>query len=126
MTGTILLFLAVLQWLVFWARLLFRRGDTRRAETPFLFSTLLAAIVWMAVGLQAEMKHEPRATKTIQTRGCAALREGMSTADAYAAMGDPTRVVSEADTRGPGAEALVYDDARCVAHVLGGKVHSVD
>lgn len=121
-----LLILALVQWLGFWERMTFRRGDGRDAETSFLISTLVLALVWVYADPSWRVRRTPVAQSEQQTRGCAVLHEGMSEAQVTKAMGAPVRKVSEADTRGPNAEAWVYDDARCVAHLLDRRVRSVD
>jgi hypothetical protein len=117
--------LALLQWLLFWARMM-RRPGRSSSETAFLLSTLAVAIVWVCAGPQWNRGGIATAGTSAITRGCAAARQGMPSAELQKAMGDPARRVTEVDTRGPGAEAWVYDDARCIAHVLNEHVRSVD
>ncbi|HUP60793.1 MAG TPA: hypothetical protein VNA69_10285 [Thermoanaerobaculia bacterium] len=45
--------------------------------------------------------------------------------DVRKVLGEPSAVVSEEDTQGPGATGWVYQEHRCVAHVLEGRVRSV-
>ncbi len=122
MTHQILAAAALLLWLPFWWRVVFRRNDSK-GEVGFLMATVLLALVWTGIATARSEKHE---VSIATARGCAVLREGMTKAEMTLKMGDPSRKVTEADTRGPGAEAWVYDDARCVAHVLEERVRSVE
>ena len=121
-----LIVLALVQWLGFWYRMTFRRGDGRDAETSFLVSTLVLALVWVYADPSWRGRRAPVVQATEQKRGCAVIHEGMPESEVSKAMGAPARRVSEADTRGPNAEAWVYEDARCVAHLLDRRVRSVD
>jgi hypothetical protein len=122
----VLLVLALAQWLAFWWRMSFRRGDGRDAETSFLVSTLVLALVWVYADPSWRVRRSNVADLPERKRGCALLREGMAEPAILAAMGTPARRVSEAETRGPNAEAWVYDDARCVAHLLDHRIRAVD
>lgn len=126
MTGGIVAVAALLQWLFFWSRMVFRR-DNRPAEIPFLVSTVAMAIVWAALAAPVSVaQHQQTAALTLRKGGCAQLTTGLPSATVRAKMGAPTRTVSEGDSRGPGAEAWVYEEARCVAHVVNDRVRAVD
>ena len=43
-----------------------------------------------------------------------------------AKLGAPTRIVSEEDTRGPEATAWVFEQKRCVVHLLADRVESFE
>lgn len=121
----VLLVLALVQWLGFWQRMAFRRGDGRDSETSFLASTLVLAVVWVYADPTWRVKRA-RIEPVAASRNCAVVHEGMPETEVAKAMRGPARRVSEAGTRGPNAEAWVHDDARCVVHLLDRRVRSVE
>jgi hypothetical protein len=117
--------IALLQWLFFWARFVLRR-DGSKGRASFLLSTMAMALVWTSLAaVWAGVQHVDR-RGALRRAGCAAIRQGMSAAELEKVMQSPARKVTEADTRGPGAESWVYDSAGCVAHVLNNRVRAVD
>jgi hypothetical protein len=121
------LVLAVLlfQWLVFMG--LHIRRLSRPTETMFLVSTVVMAFAWTMLAVQWRLSDRTaNKTAVVRRQGCAAVQLGMSVTKLRTAMGSPARTVSESDERGPGAEAWVYDNAGCVAHVLNEQVRAID
>jgi hypothetical protein len=123
MAATIILILAVAQWLAFGMRYVTKR----EGENAFLVASFLMASVWLFVAPQRTMESTVAAPVTVAKRGasCATIILGMPEADVRAKMGQPSSIVSEADTQGPGADAWIYADAGCVAHILNGQVRAV-
>ncbi len=115
---------ALLQWLFFGARVLFRANTA--SETSFKLSTMAMAVVWMCIAAAWSVSRPAGGGGTVQRAGCAAIREGVSVSEVEKAVGSASRKVPEGDTRGPGAEAWVYEDAGCIAHVLDNRVRSVE
>lgn len=123
MAATIILILAVGQWLAFGVRYVAKRD----VEQAFLVSSFVMASVWLFVAPQRTAQSAVATPVTVATRGasCATIILGMPEAEVRAKMGQPSSIVSEADTQGPGADAWVYADAGCVAHILNGQVRAV-
>lgn len=115
----------LIQWLVFAARYILV-SDRKRTETPLLISTMFAAIVWSGFVAMMPRRGQIRAYDSVQTSACASVHTGMTVPALRRLMGEPSRVVSESDARGPGAEAWAYDDARCIAHILENRVRGID
>ena len=111
------------QWLVFLG--LHIRRLSRPTETMFLTSTVVLAFAWTLLAVHWHL-NDRSSDETVIRKGCALVQLGMPATRLRAVMGPPTRTVSEADARGPGAEAWVYDNAGCVAHVLNESVRAID
>ena len=124
MVVTIVLVAAVVQWLFFGLRYAIKRDW----EKLFLVSTGVMAVIWLLLAPQtvtpaAHASASP--VETGRTGKCFAINPGMSEADARAIFSAKPKVLSEEDTQGPGASALVYADERCVVHLLNGRVRAV-
>lgn len=125
MVVTILLIVAVGQWLFFCARYAIKRDW----EKLFLVSTGVMALMWLLLVPQqrsaapADGASVPLASS--RTGRCFAINPGMSERDARATFAVTPTVISEEDTQGPGATALLYGDERCVVHLLNGRVRAV-
>jgi hypothetical protein len=123
--ATELLLAALLfQWLVFLG--LHIRRLSRSTEMMFLISTVVMAFTWTLLAAHWRLSDRSADETVIRRQGCAAVVLGMSVTKLRTVMGPPSRTVSEADARGPGAEAWVYDNAGCVAHVLNESVRAID
>lgn len=120
-----LLIAAVGQWLFFCARYAIKRDW----EKLFLVSTGVMALMWLLLVPQqrsaapADGAAVPLASA--RTGRCFAVNAGMSEKEARATFAATPAVISEEDTQGPGANALVYAEERCVVHVLNGRVRAV-
>lgn len=126
MVVTVLLVAAVGQWLFFSARYAIRRD----CEKFFLVSTGVMALLWLLlVPQQRTIAPADGAAAPVlvswRTGGCFAINPGMSEKEVRATFAATPAVVSEEDTQGPGATALVYTGERCVVHVLNGRVRAV-
>lgn len=123
MTG--LLIAAVGQWLFFCARYAIKRDW----EKLFLVSTGVMALMWLLLVPQqrpaapADGAAVPLASA--RTGRCFAVNPGMSEKEARATFAATPAVISEEDTQGPGATALLYASEGCVVHVLNGRVRAV-
>ena len=105
--------------------MMFRRLPNRvsRPEVWFAISVTLLAVsygFWKAPGSVVT------AAPVSKEKGCAGIRREMTPKQLRETAGEPHEVVSEADTRGPGAEAWVYVESRCVAHLLDGRVRRIE
>src|SRR5436305_8043577 len=103
-----------------------RRGGAKPSGESWMSASSIALAVTLAAfgifGAQRARHHVQAAPVTT----CGTIDEG-SAADALVQrIGKPSRVVSEDGSRGPGAEAWVYDDRRCVVHLLDQRVESVE
>ncbi len=126
MIAAAVLVLALVQWLFFAGRLMLSR-DTARTQAPFLVSTMVTALLWMsAAAWWSGSRRTGGSAPQIARAGCSAIRDGMRASEVAKTMGAPSKKLSESDMRGPGAEAWVYENAGCVAHVLNNRVRSVD
>ena len=113
----------VAQWLFFAAMF-----AMRRRERPLLISSVVLAVIFailmrphrQVVSAAALVAGEP-----VRKSCVSYLRPGMTEANMRNVLGEPAAIVSEQDTQGPGASAWVYQERRCVAHVLEGTVRSV-
>lgn len=123
---TVLLIAAVGQWLFFCARYAIKRDW----ESLFLLSTGVMALMWLLLVPQQQRAAAPVddagvAGASSRTGRCFAINPGMSEKDIRATFAATPAVVSEEDTQGPGATALVYAGERCVVHMLNGRVRAV-
>ena len=98
-----------------------------RAEGALLALTLALALLWTALAPPWNLGRTQSSGSGVAGSGtCATIREGMTAARVRELMRTPPRVVSEEDVRGPRAEALVYDDARCIVHMFKGRVVEIE
>ncbi len=58
--------------------------------------------------------------------GCMSAESSTWGREVRAKLGAPTRIVSEEDTRGPEATAWVFEQKRCVVHLLADRVESFE
>jgi hypothetical protein len=121
--ATLLLGLALGQWLLVVALNLFKR-------TPKL---LVASTVVVAAGLinTLAVRRENAAVKASAlspqpAANCALVEAGMSADTVRAKLGKPPEVRDDGKTRGPGAVTWVYRDSRCAVHLLDEKVELVE
>lgn len=123
MAATIILVLAVVQWIAFSVRYVVKRD----AEHALLVSSFVMAVVWLFVAPQRAAQPAATPTAVAAPRGasCATIILGMPEDELRGKMGTPSSIVTEADTQGPGADAWVYANAGCVAHMLNGRVRAV-
>jgi len=113
--------------LLFWLGTLigYMISKTSTRESWLAGSTLALSVILAAFGvLGRERVNGPRRTSAVMS--CGRIDE-RTPADAITQrLGKPSRVVTEADSRGPGAEAWVYEERRCVVHLLDQRVDSVE
>jgi len=125
-------------------------------DQPLVIGTVALSALWLFIAIVALVrKDDPLAEKWLLVLSCAlaiagalflpsrfvaaadqggvagsgcpaSASEGTKASSVRSDMGEPTRVVKEDDTRGPGAEAWVYEQSRCVVHTLNDQVDSVD
>jgi len=91
-------------------------------EVLTIVAMIGSAILWLRLFYPASSA----AAGTEPAAGCRILDPGTRTADLRAKMGEPDRIVSEEETRGPGATVWVYNDRRCAVHLLQDKVESTE
>lgn len=99
---------------------------SRAAEVWCIAATLLLAGVWTAVAPPWNLGSPTRRRMDDGLASCSGLRPGMSAEDARAAMGKPTRIEAQGEVRGAGAEAWIYEDGRCIAHLFGGRIEHLE
>lgn len=107
--GALLLWLLFVLLTLFWPRS--KRGPALDVLT--FAATLLLGFVW-----QNTFYSRAKAAADAQKPVCSAISPGMHDTDVREKAGTPDRVLSEEETRGPGAEVWVYDKSRCAVHVL--------
>ncbi|HEX7152084.1 MAG TPA: hypothetical protein VF618_11410 [Thermoanaerobaculia bacterium] len=125
-----LLAVAVTQWLVF----VIAGIASKKAGSNLLFSSIGLALTWIILFAAPVMATAKPATETIDASmtgktpkaSCASLKVGMTSAEVRDKMGDPDEVVAEDETRGPGAEMMIYRNSRCAVHVFNSKVDFID
>jgi hypothetical protein len=103
-----------------------RRGGAPSSGEPWMAGSSIALGVILAAfgvfGVQRTRNHVDAAPVTT----CGRIDERTAADAVTERIGRPSRVVSEAESRGPGAEAWLYDDRRCVVHLLDHRVESVE
>jgi hypothetical protein len=92
-------------------------------ERRFILANCIVALIW---SLFVFASHTAPSSGEPPVKACTNASENTPVSEVRAALGSPTRVVSEDDTRGFGAEAWVYEQSRCVVHVLDDRVESVE
>lgn len=114
---------ALLFWLVTLIGYMISKTSAR--ESWLAGSTLTLSVILVAFGVLGRARaNGPRSTSVIMS--CGRIDE-RTPADAITQrLGKPSRVVTEEDSRGPGAEAWVYEERRCVVHLLDQHVDSVE
>ncbi len=127
---TVILAIAVAQWLVFAIIAFVSRAKTARRN--LVISTAIFAIGWL-IALDARSlvrSHHTQASTVAAAKAsamsCSTIDTGMTSAEVQSRLGKADQVRSDEETRGPGAEAWVYRDSRCVVHLFDGKVEFVD
>lgn len=128
--------IALLQFVViaifsFFSRSRFPSTGIRLPERLLLGSSLLLAGSFVALldpgSLWRKSGTTPTAAASFVPRiSCASIAAGMTASEVEAKIGKPDRKVSEEETRGPGAQAYVYENSRCAIHLLDEKVESVE
>lgn len=115
--------IALLFWLVTLIRYLISKSSSR--ESWLAGSTLALSVILTAFGVLGRARaNGPRATYTVMS--CGRIDERTAADVVTQHIGKPSRVVTEADSRGPGAEAWVYEERRCVVHLLDQHVDFVE
>jgi hypothetical protein len=126
----VLIAIATIAWLVLFVRaLVLRRPATAaltRDERALLVMTLVLAVLWTAVAPPWSVGVSLRSRDLGSPHGCGAVRENLSATNVRELLGVPSRKVSEDDVRGPGAAAWVYDEQRCIVHLMGERVVAVE
>ncbi|HKB79462.1 MAG TPA: hypothetical protein VKH35_07090 [Thermoanaerobaculia bacterium] len=123
---------AVVQWLlVIVVAIVTPRAKRawRRAETALVISTLVAGGAWYAILMYQPHPLVQQAAMTgahPHTGSCGTIKSGMSQSEVQQQLGKPDRIRTERETRGPAAEAWIYDDMRCAIHLYGSKVDSIE
>jgi hypothetical protein len=137
----ILAVVALVQWLVF-AMLSVISAEKppkfgmRSVERNLLFSTGAIALVWLVSFDAKAIVFGPSTTTQAASVSsqdsasggnatCAAVAVGMSGADVKSKLGTP-KVLSEEDTRGPGAKLWFFKQSRCAVHMLDDTVEFID
>jgi hypothetical protein len=129
--------LAVSACFLVWAALCIRvllRGDSggsglSSAEKAFLGVNCLVALL-LALFIHPTAAPVVAAAAAgpapASTDSCMAAESSTWGKEVKARLGEPTRVVSEEDTRGPGAAAWVFEQKRCVVHLLADRIESFE
>ena len=122
-TAALLVLLAVAQWLCCWAWVVLRPGT----PAPFVVSSVVLglAVVLLSPSFASPSTQTSAASAPLK-RGCAQVRDGMKMHHVYNLLGEPSSVVSEEDTQGPGGLAFVFADSRCIVRTIGDEVIAVD
>jgi hypothetical protein len=136
----ILAIAALLQWLVFAAMSIVSsekppKFGMRAVERNLLVSTGAIALVWLvafdAKGIVFGSPATADASSVISQDSaggnatCAAVSVGMMGPDVKSKLGEP-KVLSEEDTRGPGAKLWFFKKSRCAVHMLDDTVEFID
>lgn len=96
------------------------------------------AVAVLSLALLGSMTHlgrtltaaeQPEVTAPTPSGGtgtCASVRAGMSAAEVRSLLGTPSLEQKTEDARGPGAEVMVFDDSRCMVHLMDGVVDLIE
>lgn len=112
--------IALLLWLVIFLLAVSwpRRKRGRTLDVLAGLATVALCVVW-----QQTFYATPRVTVSPEIAGtCPPAEPGTHGAALRDSAGAPDRIVSEEETRGPGATVWVYDKSRCAVHMLGDAV----
>ena len=119
----IILFIAAAQWLACWAWVMVRPGR----QAVFLASTTVLALSMFLLGPARGVTELGKVPQAAGAGGaCAHISRGESAEQVRKSLGEPASIAGDEDIQGPGSETWVYGDARCVVHLLDGKVRAVD
>lgn len=120
---TLVLAVALLQWLVVVAVSFFKR-----MPKSLLASTAILAVAYVnAFGLRRESAALKAAALPQHSEGsCASIEPGMAADEVRTRMGKPHEVRDDGKTRGPGAVTWIYRDSRCAIHLLDEKVELIE
>jgi hypothetical protein len=136
----ILAIAALLQWLAFAVLSVISaekppKFGMRIVERNLLVSSAVIALVWLvafdAKGIVFGSPATADASSVITQDSaggnatCAAVSVGMAGADVKSKLGEP-KVLSEEDTRGPGAKLWFFKKSRCAVHMLDDVVEFID
>lgn len=106
------------------------KGFRRTEIAVILLSICLTGAMTFVRQALATPEPEPATTAAPSGGGgtgtCASVRPGMKAAEVATLLGTPAIDQSAEDARGPGARVLVFEDSRCVVHLLNGAVDFVE
>ena len=139
MLPLIILAVAVLQWIAFvtisaMATTKAPKKGLRIVDRNLIFSTAAFLVLWLGA-LDVTGAWGPKSPSAVteaamaaRTPGasCATIAVGMGEAEVRKKMGKPDEVRPDEETRGPGAQMLIYRGARCAVHLFEKKVEFVD
>ena len=139
MLPLIILAVAVVQWIVF--ATISAKAETkapkkglRLVDRNLIISTAVFLMMWLGA-LDVTGAWGPKTSAAITEAAmsatkpgasCATIAVGMREAEVRKKMGKPDEVRADEETRGPGAEMLIYRGARCAVHLFEKKVEFVD
>jgi hypothetical protein len=108
-----------------------RTAGVRRFEIVVAITSVLFAIALTYLGSVIEARPKPEAKvetapASTATGTCASIRQGMRSDQVTTLLGKPNVDKSAEDTRGPGARVMVFNETRCVVHLLDGKVEKIE
>jgi outer membrane protein assembly factor BamE (lipoprotein component of BamABCDE complex) len=137
MVTKIVIGIAIAQFLVIalfsaFSRMRFPKKGLRRSEKLLLGSALVLGLSWVSLldvkSLWQGEKKTVQASAMSNSTGasCASVEVGMKRDEVTKRLGDPDESRNNEETRGPGAEVLVYKGSQCAVHVFNGKVEFVD
>jgi hypothetical protein len=137
------IWVSALVWLVLVAAVAFRARSSE--DTGWMAKALVAAsaalaLLWTinflgpdlsreASGVSQASVQSPNGTAKRKSRPggtCSSIRVGMTAEAVREALGEPDRIKSIEDLRGPKAESWTYDDVVCGVHVVQGVVEFVE
>jgi hypothetical protein len=115
---------AAVQWLLVLLTAIFRR----RSEIAVAASTIIFVSAWYGVLLRRPSAISVQQASTVArpNRSCEGIKPGTPEAEIKQKLGNPDHIRGEEETRGPAAEAWIYEDIRCVVHLYGDRVDSIE
>jgi hypothetical protein len=114
---------ALLVWC--WALVRFLMGREASRESWLAGSTIALSLILGGFAI-AGSRHAIGRGDSAPVITCGRIDERTAADAITQRLGKPSKVVSEEESRGPGAEAWVYEERRCVVHLLDQRVESVD
>jgi hypothetical protein len=120
---------ATVIWIALAIAVFSRSAEAPRAqacERALLGATLFVALLWTALAPPWNLGATGRTQGGDKPSNCFRIRESMRADEVAGLMKSVPRIVSEEDTRGPKASAWVYDDQRCIVHLLDARVVSIE
>lgn len=125
-----LIAITTVAWVVLFVRALILRDRQSSAlsfnEIGLLAMTALLAMLWTAAAPPWSFGISRSTPEVELAQGCRGIRETLPGAKVRALLGEPQRKVLEDDIRGPGAMAWIYDDRRCIVHLMNDRVVAFD